>query len=78
MFNPMVIFPGARIGKAWPETWSEATYAVSSNGWTDNSHELTWVKEVFQPQTVQLGGRRLLLIDGHASHVTVEFIEYCL
>ena len=77
VFKPMIIFEGKRIVKAWKGEFPEATFAVSKNGWTDNSHGLTWVRECFNPQTVHLGRRRLLLIDGHASHVSVDFIEYC-
>lgn len=65
------------IQKAWTNAWSKPAYAVSHNGWTDNEVVLAWLIDVFHPQTVNLGGRRLLLLDGHASHVSVEFIEFC-
>lgn len=77
IFQPLVIFRGKKIQKAWTEEWPQATYAVSENGWTDNEAGLGWLKKIFHPETLRLGGRRLLLIDGHASHVSVEFIEYC-
>lgn len=73
----MVIFPGKRIQLGWKKAWPEAVYAVSENGWTDNEIGLAWLSKVFHPETVKIGGRRLLLIDGHASHVSVEFIEFC-
>ena len=58
------------------EEWAYPTCAVSQNGWTDNDAGLAWLKEVFHPEMVNLGGRQLLLIDGHESHFSVEFIEY--
>lgn len=73
----MVIFRGKNLQKAWTEEWAYPTYGVSQNGWTDNELGLEWLKKVFHPETVRLGGRRLLLIDGHSSHVSAEFIEYC-
>ena len=57
-------------------TYPEAVFGVSNNGWTDNEHGLTWVRDYFDEQTRGMG-RRLLLIDGHNSHVSVDFIEYC-
>ena len=77
LFQPLVIFRGKRIQKSWTDEWPHPAYAVSENGWTDNEAGLAWLKEVFHPETIDLGGRRLLLIDGHESHVSVEFIEYC-
>jgi hypothetical protein len=77
IFKPTVIFAGKIIQHSWTETWSTPTYAVSENGWTDNQLGLWWLQEVFHPETKDLGGRRLLLIDGHSSHVSVEFIEFC-
>ena len=77
LFQPLVIFRGKRIQKSWTDEWARPAYAVSPNGWTDNEVGLAWLKEVFHPATVNLGGRRLLLIDGHESHVSVDFIEFC-
>jgi DDE superfamily endonuclease/helix-turn-helix, Psq domain len=53
--------------------------ATSSKGWTDNHLGLLWLKEHFDTETAkrQLGEYRLLILDGHESHCTLEFIEYC-
>ena len=75
--KPFIIFEGKQIQKAWQKEFPKATYAISENGWTDNQHGLIWVRDCFHPQTAHLGGRRLLIIDGHASHVSVDFIECC-
>jgi hypothetical protein len=66
------------------DTWlqdleqSETAYfAVSANGWTDNSLGLQWLEKVFDPHTkTKAGGhRRLLIVDGHSSHVNMKFID---
>jgi len=40
---------------------------------------LHWLKEVFDPNTRRrtVGTHRLLILDGHGSHVTPEFDKYC-
>lgn len=77
IFPPTVIFAGKKIRDKWAETWPDPIYSVSDNGWTNNEIGLQWLQKVFHPTTVGLGGRRLLVIDGHVSHVSVEFIEFC-
>src|SRR5437016_14167990 len=42
--------------------------------------ELLWVKEVFDKHTKNctIGQYRLLILNGHSSHITSEFNHYCL
>ena len=49
------------------------------NGQSSNTHDIAWLKQVFNPQTKDIAGnrRRLLLVDRHSSHVNLEFINYC-
>ena len=59
-----------------PDHW---TTAVSSNGWTDRFLALQWLERNFEPSTRPAEGDddyRLLIYDGHDSHITYEFIEY--
>jgi hypothetical protein len=60
-----------------PYDWS---IGVSENGWTNNEIGLTWLKTVFDKYTKNhsVGRYRLLILDGHGSHVTPEFDQYCL
>jgi hypothetical protein len=57
----------------------KAFFAVSKNGWTNNEYGLNYLKQIFDPLTRDKAGRsrRLLIIDGHASHVNWEFLETC-
>ena len=68
------------------DTWLQAlrpedqVYISSSpSGWTNNDVGLAWLKQVFDRSTKEKAGRsyRLLILDGHGSHLTMDFIEYC-
>jgi hypothetical protein len=50
----------------------------TSNGWTDNETGLEWLKH-FDKHTYghTKGGYRMLVLDGHDSHISAEFDEYC-
>jgi hypothetical protein len=54
---------------------------VSEKGWTDREISLLWLQLHFEPHTrARLpddSHYRLLVMDGHGSHVTNEFLEYC-
>jgi hypothetical protein len=54
--------------------------ACSNSGWSNNNLALAWLRDVFDPATKAKAGRswRLLIADGHGSHVTMEFIDYCI
>jgi hypothetical protein len=54
-------------------------FASSPSGWTDNELGLARLKQVFDRSTKLKAGRsyRLLILDGHGSHLTIDFIEYC-
>lgn len=61
-----------------PET--QPIHATSSpTGWTNNDIGLAWLKQVFDRYTKRkaLQRYRLLIVDGHGSHLTRDFLEYC-
>lgn len=53
--------------------------ASSPSGWTNNELGLAWLEQVFDRYTKEKAGNRhrLLLLDGHGSHLTLEFLESC-
>lgn len=77
---PMIIFKAQLHQKSWydnlPLHWR---IAVSDNGWTTDALGLEWLKKQFVPFTEArtVGKYRLLILDGHGSHVTAEFDQYC-
>ena len=53
--------------------------ASSPTGWTNNDIGLAWLEQVFNRYTKPKARRsyRLLIVDGHGSHLTQDFIDYC-
>lgn len=52
----------------------------TESGWTNSKQFLEWIKQCFDPCTkLALRGQyRLLCLDGQASYVSVDIVEYCL
>jgi hypothetical protein len=79
---PLLIFKGQDMNTRWinersPKGWY---FATSQNGWTSNDLGLAWLKTVFEPLTREkaAGRQRLLIADGHGSHIQGDFIAYCM
>ena len=55
-------------------------FALSDRGYTDNELGFEWLKNVFDPQTKDVAGDqpRVLVLDGHGSHESIEFMSFCL
>jgi hypothetical protein len=78
---PFIILTGQYHLSAWyedsaiPRDWA---IAVSDNGWTTNKLGVEWLKH-FDAHTKArtIGARRLLILDGHESHQSLEFQELC-
>ena len=52
--------------------------AVSDNGWTNNKLGVEWLKHFdAHTKTRTKGTHRLLILDGHESHNSMEFQAYC-
>jgi hypothetical protein len=53
----------------------------SPSGWTNNKVGLAWLEQVFDRCTKKKARRgrewRLLIVDGHGSHLTQDFFDYC-
>jgi hypothetical protein len=82
-----VVIPAFIIykGKVHLSSWYEETgipddwvLAVSNNGWTTNELGLEWLKHFdAYTKTRQVGVYRLLILDGHESHNSQEFKDFC-
>src|SRR5579859_1150818 len=80
--DPFIIFRGENTSAHWisdntPDSWR---VACNSKGWTSNTHGLDWLCSCFEPATREKanGQWRLLICDGHDSHITGAFITYCM
>ena len=78
---PLLILPGQLHQTVWYRTNMPLDWhvGVSATGWTNNNLALEWVRKVFEPysQLQRVGEYRMLVIDGHGSHITTEFILFC-
>jgi hypothetical protein len=54
-------------------------FASSPNRWTSDKVSLVWLQSLFHKQTLDKAKRdsRLLILDGHGSHYTLSFLEWC-
>ena len=71
------------IQSSWVQDIKARTHSVhvssSPSGWTNNDLSLAWLEQVFDRYTKAKARRsyRLLILDGHGSHITMDFIKYC-
>ncbi|KAF4300733.1 hypothetical protein GTA08_BOTSDO06775 [Botryosphaeria dothidea] len=78
---PFIIFAAKHHLSAWygdndiPGDWA---IAVSDNGWTTNELGVAWLKHFNKHTKARtVGTYRLLIIDGHESHNSLEFQAIC-
>ena len=78
----LIIFKGESLSTAWipqhiPEDWR---FSCNTRGWTSNVHGLEWLRRCFEPATRYKaeGQTRVLICDGHDSHISAEFIAHCI
>ena len=79
---PCIIFKGKIHIEGWyqdealPHDWR---IEVSPNGWTTDEIGLRWLQNLFIPATNgrTAGDYRLLVLDGHGSHLTPQFDKVC-
>jgi hypothetical protein len=69
------------IWSSWVEDIHQdqpAFVTATPSGWTNEDTGLQWLIQVFDRETKARARQswRLLYIDGHGSHVTLEFLEY--
>jgi hypothetical protein len=59
-----------------PPNWA---ITESPNGWTSDELGLEWLQKIFDPWTkpYTVGRYRLLILDGHSSHLTPLFDQHC-
>ena len=81
--HPLVIFKGKSVQQQWfpmgLEPYRGWKFTATENGWTSDDTALEWLQKVFIPQTAprDLKEPRLLILDGHGSHETLEFMWEC-
>jgi hypothetical protein len=77
---PYIIFKGKVFVESWfddlPDGWR---IDKSANGWTTDEIGLNWLQNHFIPSIRgrSKGKYRLLIMDGHGSHLTAQFDQIC-
>jgi hypothetical protein len=82
---PALIYQGESgdLQDSWLEDYDDSSikahFAVSSKGWTNENLGISWLDSVFNRYTKKKAGSgwRLLIMDGHSSHLNMRFIDYC-
>jgi 4-hydroxybenzoate polyprenyltransferase len=80
---PLVIYKGKSLQAQWfPSNLSRYNrwhFTYYDNGWTTDQTALEWLEKVFIPYTqpIQPEEARLLVLDGHHSHITTDFMWKC-
>jgi hypothetical protein len=82
---PALIYKGEShdLQDSWLEDFDHskelAYFASTENGWSCETLGLHWLERVFDQHTKEKAsrGRRLLIVDGHSTHVNLKFINYC-
>ena len=83
--SPALIYQAVsgKIQDTWLQdfdpTEHKTFFSSSPSGWTNNEIGLAWLKQVFDRETKAKARRsyRLLILDGHGSHISMAFIKYC-
>ena len=84
---PLVIFTAeGSLNSRWLPDKLEVQgwrWATSNKGWSNNTLAFEWLERVFEPCTAHppsssSNTRRLLILDGHGSHITGRFITFCI
>ena len=81
---PLIIYKGAAHYLGWHKFTGSHTssqefhFSHSKRGWTNRILAMEWLTKIFEPQTMSSGRTRVLIVDGHDSHVTIEFIRFCV
>ncbi|KAF4621713.1 hypothetical protein G7Y89_g14491 [Cudoniella acicularis] len=80
--SPMIIFKAKNTNTGWipQDTPSNWHFSTCNSGWTSNSHGFEWLRKVFEPESGKKSGHqpRLLIMDGHSSHITGDMIALCM
>ena len=84
--DPMIIYKAKDFRQEWftnlPGVPNNIIFGRSPNGWTDEKIAGYWLEKNFGPEsssTAKAGiCNRILLFDGHNSHVNINFLQYCI
>src|SRR4029434_5234741 len=80
---PAVIYKGGDVQQQWfpveKDEFKDWLFTATEKGWTNRDVALEWLQRVFIPLTRPQDPTqaRLLILDGHDSHTTDDFMWNC-
>lgn len=75
---PLIIFPRKRMSPALTKNGpAEGIYAITDNGWSDETCFLKWLKHFQTHTSVSQANPVLLILDNHYSHISLSIYNYC-
>jgi hypothetical protein len=75
---PYVIYKGQNVYDSWCKGGPKGTYYTStSSGWFDTYTFCDWFRRIFLPHVRRQPGKKLLLCDNLACHLSTEVIDLC-
>jgi DDE superfamily endonuclease/Tc5 transposase-like DNA-binding protein/Psq-like protein len=80
---PLVMFKGKSVQQQWFPTdltpFEDWEFTATDNGWTTDKTAVEWLEKLFIPltQPSRPQEKRLLILDGHGSHETTDFMYLC-
>jgi hypothetical protein len=78
MLPPYVVYKASNIYDSWCIGGPKSiVYNSSPSGWFDGCSYTDWFKKVFLPHARRKPGKKLLVVDNLASHISVEVIQLC-
>ncbi len=85
VLSPGLVFSGQNntIQSTWVadlDAENDPVFVTATpSGWSNDEVGLAWLEQVFDRETAKKTRKawRLLILDGHGSHITKSFIEYC-
>ncbi|KAI1007141.1 hypothetical protein K3495_g1079 [Podosphaera aphanis] len=75
----LVIFIGQSLQTSWlpSEAVPNWFYTTSENVWTSNSIGTEWLRRIFIPEVCSNNKNKILILDGHGSHISLDFMLAC-
>ena len=80
---PLIIYKGKSVQQQWfpsqLEIFDNWYFTATKNGWNSDATAVEWLEKLFIPQTQPRDhSARLLILDGHGGHETMDFFWTCL
>ena len=75
---PHIIFAGALPSGPYAREGPDgALCSISDNGYMDTTLFYVFIDQLFIPKTKHISGQKLLILDGHGSHLDINTIQLC-